>query len=305
MSLRLFFFDKVRLCNTLELIFDEIREQVATGLSNRELAAHALAMEFSSVEKLLHGHLRFDRTLQNFDGVRNKETKDVASGKTKFRSDSSKGDNVADAKGSSSSSTSRKSELKCYNYAKTGHFSNKCPEPRKNKECSRCGELGHHVKDCPKPIPMERAQVNIVASTRGCVGSDTEFQSVGRIENSSADRLAKYFKKVKINGIPMQSMIDPGSSDCTIKATAVLYHDLEVIRLPSVLGGFGKPDTQYLVTSCGVVRFTVKVDAVEAEDVVLRIVPDDVQSTDVLIGRTFTELEQVAYFKVDNKLVFL
>lgn len=147
--------------------------------------------------------------------------------------------------------------------------------------------------------------MNVVSAVSKITGKACEESWVGKPRTPTAEKLARYLKTVKIDGNPMSAIIDPGSSDCTIKATAVLCHDLKVIRLPSVLGGFDKPDIQNLVSSCGIVRVSVKADEVEAKDVMFPIVPDDVQSTEVLIERTFTELEHVAYLKVDDRLVFV
>lgn len=93
-----YFYDKARLCNNLDLNFEEIREQVATGLLNRDLAVHAMAMESNSVDQVFHGLLRFNRTIKNCDGMRSKKTKDVSTAKTKSRTESSRGESSIDSK---------------------------------------------------------------------------------------------------------------------------------------------------------------------------------------------------------------
>lgn len=87
---------------------------------------------------------------------------------------------------------------------------------------------------------MDKAEVMVVstASKDTCSGRVSEDEDNIHRKTTSAGKLAKYLKSVKINGIEMQSMIDPGSSDCKVKATAILCNEFDVIRLPSILGGF-------------------------------------------------------------------
>ena len=45
-------------------------------------------------------------------------------------------------------------------------------------------------------------------------------------------------------------------------------------------------------------------DEATADKVVFRVVPDDVQTSEVIIGRTYTELPFIIYQKVDDTLTF-
>ena len=49
---------------------------------------------------------------------------------------------------------------------------------------------------------------------------------------------------------------------------------------------------------------TIKVDNATVKNVHVRVVPDDVQHTDVLIGRTFTDAGSIVYVKEGNSLTF-
>ena len=92
------------------------------------------------------------------------------------------------------------------------------------------------------------------------------------------------------------------SSDCTVKGSVVLERGFGFIRAPNVLIGFGKTDNQ--VNSCGVIKESITIDGCRAEEIIFRVVPDDLQPYDLIIGRNFTELPHMAYFKLDDKFTF-
>lgn len=96
-------------------------------------------------------------------------------------------------------------------------------------------------------------------------------------------------------------LIDPGSSDCLIKASTVLTCGFKFISSPSTLIGFGGGETK----SSGIIYENLKVDACEVDGVRFRVVPDDAQQYDIIIGRNFTELPQIVYFKIDDRLEFV
>ncbi|CAB0038971.1 unnamed protein product, partial [Trichogramma brassicae] len=68
------------------------------------------------------------------------------------------------------------------------------------------------------------------------------------------------------------------------------------------LRGIGKPGSE--VISNGIIKENVQVDECLENDVIFRVVPDDILPYDVLIGQNFTELPSVVYFKIDDKLEF-
>lgn len=127
-----------------------------------------------------------------------------------------------------------------------------------------------------------------------------EKLDVNAINDNSMELSDKYIKSIKINDSSVQALIDPGSAVCTITATTVLREGFAVERRPSELRGFGSN----IVTSIGIVKAIVDVDGVTVDDIVLRVVPDNVQTWNVIIGRTFTEQPEIAYFKIDNHLIF-
>lgn len=168
-------------------------------------------------------------------------------------------------------------DRECYNCHEKGHVAKACSKPpTSDAKCYVCGERGHFARSCTNPKPLSTGEMKNVYG------------------ESSVGNISKYVKYVYIGGCSLKALT--GSSDCTIKASVVLNAGFEVTRQASELRGFGKSDN--VVQSCGVIVEKVLVDDAAANAVKLRIVPDDVQYYDVIIGRNFTELPHVVYFKL-------
>lgn len=55
----------------------------------------------------------------------------------------------------------KKKQVKCHNCGQLGHYSDKCKEPkmeRRDVKCHNCGQLGHYSDKCKEP-KMERQDV--------------------------------------------------------------------------------------------------------------------------------------------------
>ena len=122
------------------------------------------------------------------------------------------------------------------------------------------------------------------------------------VSSSTFETITKYIKTVKVNGKNFYGMIDPGSSECTIKAFKVVESQFKVVPEAVELRGFGSEN--FKTVSPGLVIGDIEVDGVEAKGVKIRVVPDEAQKTDLLIGRTFTDLPFVNYAKVGDTLRF-
>ena len=138
-----------------------------------------------------------------------------------------------------------------------------CPVKREFK-CFNCNEPGHAAKDCTKPKKLSIAKVKFV-------------------NDGVPSSALKYCKKVIIGNVDgnVDSLIDAGRSDCTIKASLVLEKNLYFIRSPNTFVGFGKPDNE--VRSSGIIRETLTVDDCTADNISFRVVPDDILPVDVII----------------------
>nr|CAD7570386.1 unnamed protein product [Timema californicum] len=114
------------------------------------------------------------------------------------------------------------------------------------------------------------------------------------------DDLEKYLKEVKIGPVSFMSLIDTGSSCCTIQATAAIKSGLPIQPCKKSLHGFG--NTENVITSLGRIVSDISMDSAVGGDVEMLVVPDNAQSTEVIIGRTWTELPSVAFVKLGEHL---
>ena len=146
-------------------------------------------------------------------------------------------------------------------------------------KCFKCNHYGHFARDYP-----EHSEENAAKSTRDKYSAystkSTERGETKKIESNPSCSLNKYLKEVKINSVTLKSFIDPGSSECTIKASIALLNDLAIEKNRINLRSFGP--SEYTVMSPGFVTTFVDIDRVVADHVQLRVVPDDCQHTDVI-----------------------
>lgn len=163
--------------------------------------------------------------------------------------------------------TNDEGQPKCYNCRAFGYIARDCPEEPRELMCRQCKKKGHTQRHCPDNKPVDKAEVNLISEPNN-------------------NTIEKYVKVVEINGRKVHTLIDPGSSDCTIKTTRVLIERFEMIPVQSDLKGFGP--AHYIVTSPGLMKAEVGVDGIVVPNILVRIVPDDTQNFDAIIGRSFT-----------------
>ncbi|GLV46049.1 hypothetical protein CBL_05135 [Carabus blaptoides fortunei] len=151
-------------------------------------------------------------------------------------------------------------------------------EKRKVK-CYNCNVSGHLSRDCPKPkLPIRCFKYN----EEGHVSRQCSKNLVMQVVNNDNCAL-KFIKSVKLNDATVaSSMFDTGATVCTIRKSVAQRAEFspESLEKPIVLTGFG------------------------VDNIDLIIVPDESQQTEIIIGRTFTEKEEIAYIRIGNKLKF-
>lgn len=288
-TLTQYFHSKTRLCSALKLSYREIKAEVLMGLWSRELANIVLPSSQFTTTELLHDLLYYDKVIGG-RVERIRSSRDLPAAKPRASSERASVNEPGSfteanpvrrvTEKADAPRAPRDGPRKCFNCNKLGHLARDCPDPRRTVTCFKCGKEGHISRQC-------EAQ------------SDSAVRTIGRPSDSTA---SKYLKIAIVNGREVSAFIDTGSSECTIRASRVLTEQFAMTPLKKDLKGFGPP--QYVVTSPGVVMATVKIDGVEVPNIEMRVVPDDVQPMDAIIGRSFTEQPSVDYHKVGETLVF-
>ena len=172
------------------------------------------------------------------------------------------------------------------------------------RKCYKCNEIGHRAKECVKdrkPVICYACKREGHIASRCKYNTEPNSEKISILSTQNVDVFGeKFIRDIKLNGNMMKAQIDMGSSVCTIKATAMLNADLKMERMESVLEGFGGDSS----VSPGIVTAEIKLDNLNSKKVQLRIVPDDAQSWDVILGRPFTEALDITYERAGHNLIF-
>ncbi|CAN7951594.1 unnamed protein product, partial [Ixodes pacificus] len=96
-------------------------------------------------------------------------------------------------------------------------------------------------------------------------------------------------------------MIDPGSSDCILRHRAAEKCNLQVVCKGQDLYGFGNTDTS-TVRSIGTSEVDIEIDDVVCRKVRMIVVNDSALPVDMLVGRTWTEQDHIAYLRMGDEL---
>lgn len=291
-ALTTYFYNKIKLCRELGLNMKEIKNQVLIGLWSRDLCNSMAPRSHPDADVLIHDMLEYEQLyLQRAERI--KSARDKKQDNTKkpipragFPSENTNKSPTTNTTGTNPDKRppvrNTEGQLKCYNCNLFGHISKNCPEPRKELKCTKCNQTGHTQRHC-KHVAV-KADINNVSNSE----TDTTVN--------------KYLKQVRINSNSVIALIDPGAAECTIKASRVIQFGFKVNTENVVLKSFGPQ--HFVIESPGYICANITVDEVTVKDIRLIIVPDDYQSVDALIGRTFTDSNFVDYHKVDNTLKF-
>lgn len=191
-----------------------------------------------------------------------------------------------------SSSTSANSKDKYSGYSDTRRECYRCREKvnltkdcksRTGIKCFNCDEIGHISTNCSKPKSIPKADVNLIVPRE----NETSFK--------------KYEKNVKIGNIEFIAFVDPGSSDCFIKESVMLANGFKFTDMSNKIEGFGGGETEF----AGIIRENLTVDNCEVKQIRFRVVRDSDQRNDVIIGRNYTDLPQLAFCRYDDKFEFM
>ncbi|XP_064466392.1 uncharacterized protein LOC135377709 [Ornithodoros turicata] len=289
-----YFHAKIRLCTEANLDFCITREQVLVGLRSRQLCSPLMARVHDDEDDLLHDIQEFERVErerdERFGAVLKKPTQDneLRSAEAKDGKDvqpQSGGRVVSTGKDLRPPLRNEEGDPKCYNCNEYGHVARDCSRPKRALLCLRCGKTGHTQRHCSDFV--KRNETNVV----GKPSEDVQQPQV-------------LLKKVRWNGkANLVGMIDTGSSGCLLRKSAAECCGAEVQLEAAPLYGFGNsavPATRTI----GKCTADLEIDGVVGKNVSVLVVPDQAQTVDLLVGRTFTELPYITYARIGGVLRF-
>ncbi|GBM02216.1 hypothetical protein AVEN_162299-1 [Araneus ventricosus] len=179
-----------------------------------------------------------------------------------------------------------RSEPKCFHCSNFGHIARNCSIPKSVLTCREGNETGHKIINCVAK------ETNHSSDESLCV----------RLVGENSDESNSFLKKAKINNCDnVQALIDTGSSCCLLKISVAQKLKLKFERAVNKIYGFGNQKMPAL-TSIGRIKADIEVDSVKAENISIYVVPDDAQSVDLIIGRTWLDLPHIAYTKIGERV---
>ncbi|KAL1421652.1 hypothetical protein MTO96_004037 [Rhipicephalus appendiculatus] len=286
-----YFHSKVRLCHEVNLDFNDTREQVLKGLRSRELCTMLLGRTHDDNDDLLHDILEFERMereRRELFGSRNQSFMTPSFSERSLLATMTREETVDSNHGTDRRqplpSINQHGERKCYNCNLYGHIARDCLEPKRPLKCQRCQATDHTQRNCQA---FSSNESNVVAEALPCTGA-------GHV----------LIKEVVFNDdFTLVGLIDTGSSGCLLRASAAARCGIEMVLEPTPLYGFGSNDVP-ATRSLGHCQAKISIDGVAAEKVPILVVPDDAQSVDLLVGRSFSNLPFVTYCKVGSTFRF-
>ncbi|KAK9717204.1 Retrotransposon gag protein [Popillia japonica] len=197
-----YFHEKVSLCRYLELSFMETKEQIAIGLTSRELSNFILSREHRNEDELYRDIINYERII----GVR----KEKASTRTQ--------DTITNKEKVPGRQPNVKSKpIRCFICQDEEHTVNNCRKPKRERgSCFTCGSMAHKYKDCPERKRDTTQQINIVQTPvvnpytvsfkfdTICNDYDTVVTLVALLDTGSPVSLIK--EKYVINFMPCDSI---------------------------------------------------------------------------------------------------
>ncbi|KAL7301911.1 hypothetical protein TKK_0005508 [Trichogramma kaykai] len=283
-SLQQYFYNKVKLCADLRLNTQETKEQVLVGLWSKDLFNAMSARAHADVDALLHDMLDYEyRVGQRQEQIRSSNSSANPRGQqsgVETKTNGDKSSRNANERPQKQPSRNEKGEPRCFNCQAHGYLSKDCTQPRKEPYCVGCRTAGHYKKDCQNAV-------NEISNGR---------------EEASRSTAVKYYKTALINDKAMSSFIDPGSAACIMDINAAVVNQIPIKYEASELKSFGPQD--FRVVAPGYVTVSIQVDEAKVDKIKCHVVPDKFLSTEMLIGRTFTDHDSVKYVKEGDALTF-
>lgn len=273
-----FVHDKIKLCHGLGLSPAETKKMICVGLHSKALCNNLLSDPHTSIPLLL-------ADIREFEEVMNERNSRFPTSKT---SHMSKPSNFSHNKPSKqevpidkhASITEAPTGRRCYNCNGFGHINRECPKRKRPFKCTECGIGGHTKKYCKQ--------------------SDQNTPAVSFINTTTAKY--KYIAPIKINGCMeiTYGLIDTGCDICLIKSSVAKKFNLSVNPTSKLLTVYGNTKSNVV---CGITHAKLNIDSV-TEEIELWVVSDGAQENDLIVGRSFTDKDNVTFVKTSNEVIF-
>lgn len=273
-SLEVYYFAKINLLNRCKIFDKQAVDCLVHGIDDRSVRVGAQAAKFEKPEEI-HEFFKtikpFSREQMESKGRNNRDTRLP-------NSTNNSGDTTLNK------NNRKPNAMTCFNCREIGHPSFKCPKPI--IKCTKCNLMGHTSTNCTNKIKDQQLSEK-----------DKSVLKVS-LQNESSD---KYKLIIKVNGSPIDCLVDLGS-----EATVIRESDAKMIGLQwkNVDGPFlrGLGNIPYLPR--GSTRVDIEVQGILEKDVEVFIVDDALISYSVLLGHSFTERPHVQITKTTTDLKF-
>jgi hypothetical protein len=266
-SVSAYFHEKYKLCKKLNLSFSETKEQIITGLANRNIVQGLFAKFHVDSDDLLHDIMDFERLCSAGDRDRRDRERE--------RGVQNRSENPGNPKHETNPSPSPSSQLQS---TKICFVANSCPS-RPQITCFTCNQPGHKSPECP-----QRRQPLVIQHVYST--------------NDTSDTNLKYYKDAVVNGEVVKSYLDLGSTVCVMRDDLVpklnLMCDWSDKRQ---IVGYGGAVT----TTLGTTNVHLEIDGVGA-DVNFYVVPRETQKIPLLVGHPFTEQPHIRIIKTKDEI---
>jgi len=279
-----YFHDKVRMFRRLKLSMSETKKMICVGLHSRDMSSALMSNGHVHEEELM-ADIRDFYDVSLIRGERFRNT--LTPGRQVPAARSTSVPNVGTDKQDATRSIPIKKEFRktydgprCYNCQLTGHVARDCTQPRRPLKCTKCKLEGHTAKYC---------QV-------------TNTPDVSLVSCQNKSKLMYYMKEVRINDNKktVRGLVDTGSAFTIITKSIAKSNGLEVRPKTVNMYVYGSAQS---IASCGETQAIIHVDEV-SELITLVVVDDQVQQYDMIIGRSFTDCENVTFIKTSDQLQF-
>lgn len=280
-----YFYDKLRLCQDLNLSFHEIRDHIVLGIHSQELAVYAMSRYHTTTATLLadlqEGGRMFELCRAQDALVKPSEDKGWRSfPKTQPKPAASAPtavvhrSNVATIK---SMSIGESTTVRCYNCNTNGHIARDCPKPR--KPCSGCQSTAHTRSRCPEKL--------------------AQAMLVGPLLTVSQN---SFIKDLMFNDVRATCLIDTGSSHVLVRTSLVHRSAVTVHWTPRPLFTVGDTHHPCAVTQ-GEATADITVDGALGADHPVLVVSDHSIPVDVIVGRSWLNLPHIVFYKTNNQFI--